>query len=52
MPSPGWNIPFPLKNSVRKPITTPLPQALRAMGYGKEEMCIHGFSVYGLNPAQ
>ena len=29
---------------MRKPIhySTPL-QALRAMGYGKEEMCIHGF---------
>ena len=35
---------FPSRNSVRKPIhySTPL-QALRAMGYGKEEMCIHGF---------
>ncbi len=35
---------FPSRNSVRKPIhySTPL-QALRALGYGKEEMCIHGF---------
>ena len=35
---------FPSRNSVRKPIhySTPL-QALRALGYGKEDMCIHGF---------
>ena len=35
---------FPSRNSMRKPIhySTPL-QALRSLGYGKEEMCIHGF---------
>jgi integrase len=35
---------FPSRNSIRKPIhySTPL-QALRSLGYAKEEMCIHGF---------
>lgn len=35
---------FPSRQSIKMPIhySTPL-QALRALGYGKEEMCIHGF---------
>lgn len=35
---------FPSRNSIKKPIhaCTPL-QALRGMGYSKDEMCIHGF---------